>query len=294
MNAAAFSNRLIRDLKVTNLAELTADGRQEIQDAINASIQQMHDLSPDHSKTGVVSIVLDAPIVINLGVTKGSNDITGYVFPADYFYRTIRITGDGIDNQIFRETALTHAYGGETGTVSAIVYCDAVTLPEQYAEVVSDPYILENDGRGYGGRLVNCRTNAWIRGMQKNISRPCSYWMEPNARNQNPPTGPVVMRLGSYPDRMYRLQADMILTPVRVNFSDLLTSHATLPIRAEHVEAYLLPIAREKLTESSLWADKETISRVREKGEKALAAYSITIPQYLGTPSNRIHTRRGF
>lgn len=290
MNVASFANRLVRDLKVKSITELTADARQELQDAINGSLQRLHDLSPDHSKQGLASLVIGAPQTVTIEVEKGSKNIGLHVFTADFFYCSIRISGDSIDNQIIGETTLHHPYGGESGTMEAVVFHDAITIPESFAEIVSDPLVIET-----GTHLHNSRDNPWTHtGMRKNIGRPTSYWMESNARNQNPPTGPVVMRFGSYPDRLYRLEAEAVFAPARINFSDLLTTHAIIPLRDEHVESYLLPIARASLTESSLWDDKEKIQRVKDSGKDAEARYAILIPQYPATPTHRIRTRRGY
>lgn len=293
MNAMSFANRLVRDFSVKNLSELTADGKQELLDAINGTLQEFHDIAPDHSKTGPVSLALDAPETVEIGVTKGSHDVTGHVFTSGHLYHTIRINGDGIDNEISGESTLTHAYAGETGTVTATVYCDAVVLPPYVAEIVSDPVILETRTR-----VVNIGEDPWkhhvLLERSKQVCRPHSYWMEANSANRNPPAGPMVMRFSTFPDQDYRLKCDAVMVPVRIGFSDLLTSHTLIPLREEHVEAYLLPVARAKLTESSLWADKETAARVASKGADAESRYAAIVPQYTSTPNHRVRTRHGF
>jgi hypothetical protein len=290
MNAASFANRLTRDLSVKSLTELTADGRQELCDAINAAIQRLHDLAPDHSKTGLAVIPIDAPQTVTLDVTAGSVDFTGEIFPESSFYRTIRVSGDDIDNQLSGESTFTHPYAGATGTVQAVVYSDAVPLPDTIAEIVSNPQILET------GDIVRfAASNPWgSRETRRAIARPEFYWMEPNSRNLNPPAGGVVMRLGSLPDKAYRMECLAVMAPTRIAFTDLLTPQAALPIRPEHVEAYLYPVARAFLTESSLWADKENVSRIAVKGEEAERRYALAVPQYPSTPTHRVRTRRGF
>jgi hypothetical protein len=290
MNAAAFANRLTRDLSVKSLTELTADARQELCDAINAAIQRLHDLAPHHSKTGVAAITIDAPQTVTISVTAGSMDFTGVVFPESSYYRTIRISGDEIDNQLSGETTLTHPYAGETGTVQAVVYSDVVPLPDDIAEIVSDPQIMET-----GDFVRALSRNPWGSGeARRAITRPEYYWMEPNSRNINPPLSSVVMRLNSLPDKAYRMECLAVMAPLRIAFTDLLTPHAGIPIRPEHVEAYLYPVARALLTESSLWADKETVSRIAAKGEEAERRYVLAVPQYPATPNHRVRTRRGF
>lgn len=289
MNTAAFANRLSRDLNVKSLTEITADGRQEILDAINGTLQRFHDISPNHSKTGTASITIDAPETVSIGVTQGSTEITGLAFTANSFYRTIRIDGDVIDNQIIGETTLAHPYMGVTGTVSAIVYSDVVILPDTFAEVVSDFTVLETETI-----IRSVAKMAYQDGRKKSVSRPEWFWVEPNSRNLSPAAGSILIRFNSLPDRDYRLECEAVMAPLRVTFSDLLTPHTTLPIRDQHVESYLYPVTRAALTESSLWRDKETISRINTKAEDAEKRYAIMVPQYAATPNNRVRTRRGF
>ncbi len=290
MKVISFANRLVRDLAVKSITELTADVRQELLDAMNGAIQKFHDLSPDHAKTGVVSIALEAPSRVTLEVTNGSYEIGTTVFPVSSFYRSLWIDGDEIRNQIAGESTLTHPYSGPSGTVEATVYCDAVAIPEEFAEITSNPYNLDTDTC-----LLPATAGTFPRMVRtQNVCRPDYWWMEANAGNKKPPGGPMVMRFSSLPDRAYRLRCDAILAPPRIKFEDILTNHVKVPIRDEHVEAYLLPVARAILTESSVWEDKETISRVNSKGSDAEERYLMMVPQYPSTPDHRVGTRRGF
>ena len=64
--------------------------------------------------------MLDAPLAMTLGVAAGSAVITGpNTFTEDQLYRTIRIAGDEIDNQVTGANSLLHPYGGASGTVAA-------------------------------------------------------------------------------------------------------------------------------------------------------------------------------
>lgn len=287
MKAIALLNRLIRDLDVKAVDELTADGRLEALDAINGALGAMHGVAPEESKTVPGGMVIAAPETITLGVTNGSTEITGRDFTTDEYYRTIRIGSDSIDNQIIGANTLLHAYSGTTGSVTAILYCDAVSIPEPYEQLSGDPEILET-----GHVLVNAkpRYNRWL---PRQVCRPETYQMEANGRNRNSAV-PAVMRVDSLPDQAYRLQASFILAPARVTFSDLLSPGADIPLRAELVETYFLPIARGLLAKSSLWKDEDTRSKAETKGDDALAAYGALMPTTLATPRNRAHTPLGF
>lgn len=284
MKAVALGNRLARDIDEKSVIDLTADVRLEILDAINGGLQAMHALAPFHSKTTTGSIPLEAPITVTLGVTNGSVEITGDPFTIDQFYRTIRIDGDVIDNQIVGAAELLHPYSGDTGTVTAIIYCDGVAIIEPYDEMIGDPRILETNSQLiHFGHLCQ----------RKRVARPRYYVVEANARNQNSPA-PSVIRFDTLPDQAYRLEAKFTLAPARIGFSDLLAPAAEIPLRSEYVEVYLLPIARGILTSSSRWKDKETKAQARTDAETAERKYSELVPLHVATPRNFVRTQRGF
>jgi hypothetical protein len=285
MRAIALASRLARDFQERNVSELLVDARLEILDAINGGLQALHSIASDGSKTTLGSIPLVAPISVSIAVTNGSADLEE-VFETSYLYRTIRIDGDSIDNQIVGQSKLLHPYAGSTGTVSATIYCDAVAMPEPYGEMVGDPRILET-----GTILRNFRYNPLSR--LKQVFRPSYYFVEANARNQNT-YAPAVIRFDTLPDKAYRLEVEFTFAPARVSFADLLSSGADVPIRAEHVESYLLPIARGILTGSSLWNNPKTRADARNDAEAAKSAYRALIPRHLSTPNNRVGTKKGF
>lgn len=286
MKAIAFGNRLARDLDVTSYLETPVDVRQEMLDAINGGLQKLHALAPAESKITTGSIPLAAPETISIGVTNGSTEITGYDFEEGQYFRTIRIDGDGIDNQVMGTNELLHPYGGETGTVSAIVYGDAVSIVEPYDELVGDPRVLETDTR-----LVHFKRE-WCR-QEKPVGRPCFYHVEANARNQNP-TAPAVLRVDHLPDQLYRLEGKFTLAPARIGFADLLAPGADIPLRDELVEVYLLPISRALMTTCRLWRNKAVIGQINTAAEDAERKYEALVPRTLATPNNKVRTKPGW
>lgn len=285
MKAIALANRLCRDLSEKSLSDLTADVSLEILDAINGAIQKMDAIAPFETKTTVASLALDAPLIVSIGVTDASATITGTTFTDDQLGRTIKIDGDGIENQIVGPTSLLHPYSGTTGTVSATIYSDAIPLPEPYRALVNDPRILETNRE-----LVNERRLTY-RGKQ--VAEPHRYWMEANARNRTP-SAPSIIRFDTLPGQAYRMQVEVELAPARVAFADLLESGTDIPIRVEYVENYLLPIARGLLTRSSLWRDKTEKASAKDEAQEAERKWSVLAPTTLATPDNRVGTAQGF
>jgi hypothetical protein len=286
MKAIAFANRLSRDLGEKSVIDLTADARLELLDATNGSLQKLHAIAPLDSKTTMGSIPLEAPVTATIGVTTGSAEVTGDPFTIDQFYRTIRIGGDAIDNQIVGPTNLLHPYAGATGTITATIYCDGVAIFEPYDELIGDPLILET-----GTRLTHLQRQWGC--MSKPTGRPDFYHVEANARNQNS-AAPSVIRFDRLPDRSYRLEAKFTLAPARMAFADLLAPGADIPLRSEYVEVYLLPIARGILTSSSLWKNKETKANARSDSDTAERKYEALATRHVATPRNFVRTKRGF
>lgn len=287
MKAIALANRLCRDLKEDSVTNLTADARLEILDAINGGLQRMDAVAPFQTKTTTASLYLEAAATVSIGVTLGSTETTGTAFTGDQYGRTIRIAGDDIDNQIAGTASLLHPYAGATGTVSAVIYSDAVALPEPYAELVGDPKILET-GRDLTHQKVRC--SRWTK---KNSAEPRFYWVEANAGNRSPGS-PAVIRFDALPDRAYRLEVEVTLAPSRVLFSDLLTPGPELPLRGEHVELYLLPIARGLLASSAMWRDAESKGNARDEAKTAEQKYEVLAPKTLATPRSSVRTKTGF
>ena len=287
MKAIALANRLCRDLKETSVINLTAETRLEILDAINGGLQRLDAVAPAHAKTTTASLYLEAAATVSIGVTLGGVDTTGTAFTADQYGRTIRIPGDSIDNQVVGANSILHPYTGATGTVSATIYSDAVALPEPYAALVGDPKILET-GRDLAHQKI--RSTAWTR---KNSGEPQCYWVEPNARNQSPGS-PAVIRFDTLPDRAYRIEVEAELAPARVAFADLLAPGPEIPLRGEHVELYLLPIARGLLTSSQMWRDADSKSAARNDSDAAEMKYKLLAPRTLATPNNCVGTPHGY
>lgn len=287
MKAIALANRLMRDLKEKSLSDLTADTKLELLDAINGGLQKLHALSTHASRTTVISLCLPAPEAVTIGVTNGSYTTTGTAFTSDQLYRTIKISGDSIDNQISGTNALLHPYGGTTGTVTALIYSDSVAIPQPYAEFVGSIRVLE-DGYILSNRKIEYHWRA-----NRPIRRPYCFWVEPNAPNRNSPA-PFVVRFDALPDKIYRMEAQASLAPDRISFSDLSASGSDIPLLDEHIESYLLPISRGLLANSEMWRDENTKATAKKEAEAARADYEMLVPKTLGTPNNKVRTKYGF
>ena len=285
----------MRDLKEKSLADLTADTRLELVDSLNFAFQKLHSIAPPHSKQVIASFYCPAPQTISINVTEGSTEITGHNFAESEFYRTIRINGDAVDNQVSGINSLLHPYVGATGTVSAILYGDAILIPSTIEEIVSDLHIIDTRSKITQdfSKTIGSLDFGRHQSPQKRVGRPDRWWPEAKAENQNPPV-PAIIRFNTLPDLAYRMQAETTKAPIRLSFLDLLDNESEVAIRDEHIESYLLPIARGHLTKSSMWANPEAKTEAQAEQKTAMNEYSILAPKTLSTPTNRVGTPKGY
>ena len=293
MKTIALAQRLLRDLKEKDLAGLSADARLELVDAINGGLQVLHSHAPPHAKIIKAAIVLNAPTTLQVNVTKGSTELTGFTPDPEDTYCTIRIDGDAADNQIDTDGSLFLPYSGETGTANATIYHDATMLPEPTEEIIDDPENVDTGELLIQDQMQSFRGSSTCRLRKMRVGQPVRWWTEGNAANQASPV-PSVFRVDTLPDSLVRLSLQISMGPQRVTFADILNGDAVIPLRSEQIESYLLPIARGILSSSSLWRNPEERSSAEKKAERAEASYAVLRPSTIATPSNRVHTPANF
>jgi hypothetical protein len=202
-----------------------------------------------------------------------------------------------VDNRLPGNTVntLLHPYQGTSGTKNVIAYGDRISIPATVSEIISEPRILETRTTIIFDheKRIELSTGFFVNGARKPIGRPTRWWTEPQAANQSSQT-PLVMVLNYLPDRAYRITMEVALAPARVSIDELLRPSVNLPIRAEHIESFLLPICKGYLADSSLWADPEARASARSAADKAEAEYANLIPQTLSSFPNTVGTPFGY
>lgn len=109
---------------------------------LTATFQKIADTEAIDSKTQPGGAVLRVPTAVTLTVTDGSTTISALTTYATWQLGcTIRIAGDDQDNELLTSTLLARPFVGTGGSVTATVYCDAVTLPVNVGKVVG-PMLL--------------------------------------------------------------------------------------------------------------------------------------------------------
>ena len=284
MKIIAFTKRLLRDTTTPDPALLDADARQELLDAINATVQRINSVAPTHSRITTAALELAAPSTVTLTVENGSNQFTGYLATEQDLHCTIRLDGDAVDNHLTGAGDLLFNYAGASGTVQATIYHDALTLPQTIAEITGVPMVL---GEWQELRLDSARQMRAI--SRRAIASPRYWWMEPN-----PAPAKQVFRVESLPPQLTRIEVEVLSAPLRITLLDMLSDTADLPFREDVTESYVLPMARGELAESSLWRVEATRAAAIAKGKIAFESYIFTISHHLATPENRVGTPKGY
>lgn len=239
--------------------------------ALNGVLQQIYTLLPDTfwRESDPRSLSLLAPRTISVAVVNGAKSIT-FVSPA-YDATTMEgctlvIAGDATQNRLVHDVSasptLWKAYAGTTGTVTATLYHDAITLAD--AEEVMPPVILDNhyellplgserERQTVDGNLnmVSGRSAGWqgnwlfpLTQQNRAVHTPTGFLISPASHYQGAVT--LRMLLSALPDTNYTLTYRVKGTvPARVT---AWTDARTWLVPHDYVESILLPMVRHALT----------------------------------------------
>tara|TARA_R110002050_G_scaffold232431_1_gene368132 strand:- start:253 stop:1215 length:963 start_codon:yes stop_codon:yes gene_type:complete len=286
------------------VSDLTTQEQADIQTFVNQALFECYapvdGTRPNYGEQ-YWSAILPAPVVTTLGVTNGSKVVTGHTFLAAHAGSNVligqslyRYAGlNGSDHE------LVQPWQGDTGTVSATVFHNAVALPGTVLEIASEhPEIL---GVGLLSPLPGPQSEVLIRseapwdftpGMSSypfGLSRlrfdlsqfldedePLYYHID-SATTAPTFTAPV-NRLHVYPmpDAAYTVSMRASFLPAALSDDE-----DTPPMPFQAVDNILLPIAREKLVENSAGRRfTGNVKLIQDAAERARAHLkSLTKPQ---------------
>jgi hypothetical protein len=304
MTTAEVINRMLRITGIKSLEKLEADDAQAFLDALNSAMSIYYSLIPEAHRKQTFSELLPEKRTVSLELVNGSKAIGGTspLTAADR-WRTIRIDGDDKWNRVNSTTELLDAFEGTTGTVSATVYSDVITLSGVLVErLTSDPRLstgvvlfhdesLREFRYGYGAPYAIRE----VYGLDSNrqIGRPRRYWMDVVAdRNASAvePSGFVVV--DPIPDTSYTVRFEGLVFPLRYGF-DVLQNPQQLPVPQSHIEVGLLPLVYEALVEGGFTLQALPIDLALRRAEKA-RDFIRTRPAYIGVPYNMMGTPPGY
>lgn len=244
-------------------------GGQQFEDDIllniNATLMEVYTQAPDDWLSRVPRAeVVKAPTTVSITTTQDSKAVTFADYQSWMLGCTIIIEGDSAQNQITIDAAapvsLVKPFNGTSGTHTARVYHDAITLLADVIEIGS-PVMLDQqwelipaaairdlqtfqpgDFRGYGYGATRRPTwggNYPLRTTDKRVVRPESFMV--NRRFAYNAAQTLQFGLSSLPDSRYTLDYQAKVFPFVSSLSDT-TRPEYLPFRYD--EAILLPWLR--------------------------------------------------
>jgi hypothetical protein len=214
--------------------------------AITQAIGEIHEVSPIENREVSTGAILYGPTAVTLNVTQGSTTISGLSsYAARMNGATIRIGGDDQDNELASQTQLARPYNGSTGSVSATIYGDSVTLPSTYSRAIGPlwlpnnypmpiadsleefirmsgyPMVVSPDGRGDLSPLFSF--------IRKSVGRP-RVAMAVGAYDGTLEYVMRRLRVAPLPDQNYTLAFRAAVNPPKFTRNDIVSPLATLTV----------------------------------------------------------------
>lgn len=235
----------------------------EVVAAINGAYEEIWGLGPTAIREQRMSWQLQPPTSVNINVTAYSATISGLTDPGWMAGCTIRINGDGLDNELVNDTTLLRPFQGATGPVSATVFGDAVALPSTVANVLAPVYIPQIvsplvpaasreqfqatfrwDAYGNGMRPSEYEYYA----MQNKVTGEPRMWFAEPRYDPAKTYLPIFLRVNPMPGSPYPITARVRLKPPTITAADVGTysSDPGTQIPQDWNESIVLPFAMQR------------------------------------------------
>ena len=293
MNTVQLAQTLTRHLNVTDLSALEADKALEFLDAINFGVQTFYSLAPDAYSRTTISHTVHTPDIVEIGVTRGSNEISTNAFLATHRGASIVIDGDDKVNEITGENLLLHDYSGITGTKSATIYYDAVPITDfLILQIVNTPEIVETGKKIHEystARLNHARDPRYA----SPSDYPEYYSLEYVGGSLDAEIDAVFqLRFVPRPTVVCSVKFDAHILPVAYSISAL-TTPVTVPVPQSLVSRLLIPLIEGRLSDSTLWGDSGDRNVAQARAQSAEQRIG-QLPAYFARRKGRVRTRYGW
>lgn len=111
--------------------------------ALNGALQEFYGTGSSWKRREPRGALLRAPATVTVSVTNGSTAITITGWNAYFAGCTINVSGASTDNQIISQTELLYPHDGSTGSVTATILHDCVTLDAAVQSVLTPVRIVD-------------------------------------------------------------------------------------------------------------------------------------------------------
>jgi hypothetical protein len=276
---------------------LTYPGRNDaVLDAINAGLQELFGKGKPWVRKDERGASVNAPTTVSIAVTNGSTEATiADEDWQDWFAGcTCILPGAAVDNQIRNAEAavvLKFPYSGETGTVTATIYHDSVTIGTDVLEVIapvrwdrwpivplaSPTNIPDGVYQDYGSNYVKPNTGLVIESIADAAGVPRGYFVGTWSAYPNDTQG-IRMKLAPAPAAAGFLDYQVMLAPPIIEDID----DTTLPIPFNFVHSIFLPIAVKRLSDCPFWSGILNQQQVEDAYKTALSLLADGSPNKTG------------
>ncbi len=295
MTTVQLFHRIARRARGGDFTKLSMTEQTDLAEAANAALQRLYNALPTYFKEQTQGFVLRGPISITgIGVTKYARTVTAHAFSSDQFGQTVVLDGDAGWNQIIGEDELLNPYMGETGTVNATIYGNALhstTYPLD--RIIGNPKFA-NQGQApfFNSEIVTVGAQAqgqWL--WQQSVGVPQVCWPQVFGNSQG--KSPImVLRFAPAPGQDYAVNVRIGFWPKRLTLADY-DAATTLVVPPQFVDSALIPMCLQEFMSSPAWqvrGDELAIDARGERGE----LFAKNQPGTITNATNRLYTPPGF
>lgn len=264
-----------------------------VQAALNSALQDLFAKGKPWVRTDKRGAVLNAPTTVTIAVTNGSTagTITGW---ASWMAGcSIVIDGAAVDNEIRNASAsavLRYPYSGTTGTKTALVYHDSITMGDDVLELHGEIRVDNRTLHLMTGPAAFAAIGATedfgfpqtIADARIGVTAGLSIGYEVETWSPDGATAPVIrVRLYPAPAQAGFMSYSAMLVPPSV--TDI-SSAGTLPIPYQFMESIFLPIATKKLRTCPFWRAATADQQIEDDYNNALRNLNESEPTMIQRP----------
>lgn len=311
MNSFQLAQRLARNLNIPDSFDLSADAALDVLSAMNAGLNAFYGAMPGVYKRTTLSHTIRAPRDLSVIFQEQfSRLVANDTFTNRDQGCTVRFGDGSSDNIVTGPNSLLDNYLGQTLTVPATLFSDAIPIQDVIERVIghlrlydksrNQPTPLIRDERLRSGRTWRRWSDSewgddWYWpdcGTLGSIGRPRYYYLDPMGVSQGAEPE-FLLRVAPLPDIDYTIRMEAELSTERLVFADIATTARTINVGNAYIDDILIPLCEAELITSALWRDKDKVQSVLDRQEKAMEKMG-RIPSDVGPSVNCVGTPRGF
>jgi len=217
--------------------------------AINGALQELWEIAPAALRSKQIGALLYGPVAVSLQVTHASSQIVGFAGYQSWMQGcTIRISGDGMDNELVNGDTLLRPYLGVGGGVSATVFCDCTTPAENVLEIIEPVRTAAPLYRARSRAAFEFRGSTTQHALAKPAGTPWMYHVDASFQAQGMA---VRLRVSPMPGAACTITYGAKLRAPAISRADIGAASdpgTVFPLPGGWEESVLLPLALQRFT----------------------------------------------